>query len=147
VAVVKDWGEVIVATNVLLEPLLQPVLFRMLADLGNAHRDSVLPHFAFSIYRDEERHWDWARALTEMLHEHDPTNAEVTAEWVDTWLSRAERAVEPLGQVFALAGSGEIFDDAYSAARSDVRSTVNLAPEAHQPDIVNATVDSSEGSL
>ena len=37
VCVLRDWGEVVVATNLVLEPLLQRVLYRTLSDLGNAH--------------------------------------------------------------------------------------------------------------
>jgi hypothetical protein len=128
VAVVKDWGEVVVASNVLLEPLLQPLVYRLLSDLGNAHRDSVLPHLAYSLHLDEERHWDWARALVTMVHEHDPANREITSEWVERWLPRAEQSAEPFRDVFARLGATDLFDEVYASARDDVKAGTGLEP-------------------
>ena len=96
VCVLRDWGEVIVATNLVLEPLLQRVLYRTLSDLGNAHSDSVLPHFAYSIYGDEERHWQWGRALAKMVNQESEENTLTTVEWVEKWTPLATRSVEAL---------------------------------------------------
>ena len=104
VCVLRDWGEVVVATNLVLEPLLQRVLYRTLSDLGNAHSDSVLPHFAYSVYGDEERHWAWAAALAAMLNEESDENVATTVEWIDDWTPLALRSVEALAPVFSVVG-------------------------------------------
>jgi hypothetical protein len=124
VCVVKDWGEVVVATNLVLEPLLQPVFLTALSDLGNAHRDSVLPHLAYSIGLDEVRHRDWARALAKMLHEESPTNAELTDAWVSSWWPLAESAVSELGAVYTRAGRADLFEQSFAAATQETREAL-----------------------
>jgi hypothetical protein len=118
VCVLRDWGEVVVATNLVLEPLLQRVMYRTLSDLGNAHSDSVLPHFAYSVYGDEERHWSWGAALAAMLNEESEENVATTTEWVDKWAPLALRSVEALGPVFSVVGKEQIFDSSLAEARS-----------------------------
>lgn len=124
VCVVKDWGEIVVATNLVLEPLLQPVFLTALSDLGNAHRDSVLPHLSYSFRLDEVRHWDWARALAEMLHRESSDNAEMTAGWVEAWWPLGERAVAEFGAVFTAAGRSDLFEHAYGAAAHETRDAL-----------------------
>ncbi len=118
VCVLSDWGEVMVATNLVLEPLLQRVLYRTLSDLGNAHSDSVLPHFAYSVYGDEERHWSWAAALAAMLNEESDVNVATTVEWIDSWTPLALRSVAALAPVFAVVGNEQIFNLALTEARN-----------------------------
>jgi toluene monooxygenase system protein E len=121
VCVCQDWGEVIVSTNLVLEPLLQPVLYAALSQLGTANRDSVLPHFAYSIFLDEERHWGWARALETMLREESEANAELTHTWRNRWQPLAERAVTAFRPVFGKASGEHVFDRAYAEASAEVR--------------------------
>jgi hypothetical protein len=120
--VTKDWGEVIVATNVVLEPLLQPVLHSAMADLGHAHGDAVLPHFSYSLQLDEARHWDWARALAALIHE-DEANIERTQEWIDLWWPRAERAVSAFGAAFDAVDARSTFDGVLDATSIEVRDS------------------------
>ncbi len=118
VCVLRDWGEVVVATNLVLEPLLQRVLYRTLSDLGNAHSDSVLPHFAYSVYGDEERHWSWAAALAAMLNEESDENRATTGDWIDSWTPLALRSVEALAPVYSIVGKEPVFDSALAEARN-----------------------------
>ena len=105
VCVLRDWGEVVVATNLVSSRCCSAVLYRALTDLGNAHSDSVLPHFAYSVYGDEERHWSWAAALAAMLNEESDENLATTAEWIDSWTPLALRSVEALAPVFSVVGN------------------------------------------
>ncbi len=118
VCVLRDWGEAVVATNLVLEPLLQRLLYRTMSDLGNAHSDSVLPHFAYSVYCDEERHWGWAAALAAMLNAESEENLATTIGWVEAWTPLAVASVEALAPVFSGVGNHRVFDAALSEARS-----------------------------
>jgi hypothetical protein len=145
VCVLRDWGEVIVATNLVLEPLLQRVLYRTLSDLGNAHSDSVLPHFAYSIYGDEERHWQWGAALAKMVNEESEENTLTTVEWVEKWTPLAIRAVEALGPVFSRVRKEHVFEGALSEARTlsaDVLDEAQVSGTALQRRPVAAGSDS-----
>ena len=122
VCVTKDWGEVVLATNIVLEPLLQPVQHALLSDVGHAHKDAVLPHFSYSLHLDEERHWLWGRALAEMLHA-DEHNVERTQEWIGTWYPRAEAAVSAFGPVFESLSSADVFERVFEGAKEDVRAS------------------------
>ena len=122
VCVTKDWGEVVLATNIVLEPLLQPVLHALLSDVAQAHKDAVLPHFSYSIQLDEERHWLWGRALAQMLHA-DQENVARTQKWIETWHPRADAAVSAFGPVFDSLDSREVFDSAFATANEDVRAS------------------------
>lgn len=141
--VVRDWGEVIVATNIVLEPLLQPVMHSMMADLGTAYGDVVLPHFSYSLQLDEERHWAWARALANLVHEDDH-NIERTQAWIDLWWPRAERATAAFGVVFDTAGQRRRFDEVFADAAVEVRQSfaaLNVAaPAASGPPSTTASV-------
>jgi len=123
----------VVATNLVLEPLLQRVLYRTLSDLGNAHSDSVLPHFAYSVYGDEERHWAWAAALAAMLNEESDENVATTVEWIDDWTPLALRSVEALAPVFSVVGKEQNFDSSLAEAR-------NLAADVLDSAGVSATL-------
>jgi toluene monooxygenase system protein E len=118
VCVLRDWGEVVVSTNLVFEPLLQRVMYRTLSDLGNAHSDSVLPHFAYSLYGDEQRHWSWAAALAAMLNEESDENVATTVEWVESWTPLALRSVEALAPAFSGVGNDHVFDLAIAEART-----------------------------
>lgn len=122
VCVTKDWGEVVLATNIVLEPLLQPVQHALLSNVGHAHRDAVLPHFSYSLQLDEQRHWGWGRALAQMLHA-DEHNVARTQEWIDAWYPKAERAVAAFGAVFDALDGREVFETAFDAAKEEVRAS------------------------
>lgn len=133
VCVTKDWGEVVLATNIVLEPLFQPVQHALLSDVAQAHRDAVLPHLSYSLELDEERHWGWGRALAQMLHA-DEHNVARTQEWIELWYPRAEAAVSAFGGVFESLGHRDLFDATLARAKEEVRASFGeltvIAPTA-----------------
>ena len=120
--VVRDWGEAVLATNIVLEPLLQPVQHALMTEVAHQHGDSVLPFFSESLQLDEQRHWAWARALAEMVHADDH-NVHLTQAWVDTWYPRAHDAVAELGAIFESAGASGVFDTTFRKARAETRAS------------------------
>jgi toluene monooxygenase system protein E len=123
ICVCQDWGEVIVATNLVLEPLLQPVFLGALQELGAEHRDTVLPHLAYSLSLDEQRHVTWANALAKMLTSEGDENVAVTREWFERWIRHAGAAVTPFERVFESVGRRELFAAAYEDALARVKAT------------------------
>jgi len=93
----------------------------------------VLPHFAYSVYGDEERHWAWAAALAAMLNEESDENVATTVEWIDDWAPLALRSVEALAPVFSVVGKEQNFDSSLAEAR-------NLAADVLDSAGVSATL-------
>jgi len=98
-AATPDWGEVVIATNLVFEPTVGELLRRRFGMREAArHGDSVTPVLA----RAAEREWQWAQAwtnaLVEMLVSDDPANQETIKRWVANWeplAGEAARALDP----------------------------------------------------
>jgi hypothetical protein len=123
ICVCQDWGEVVLATNLVLEPLLQPVFLCALQELGAEHHDSVLPYLAHSLSADEDHHVAWATALAKMLCSDGGENIATTRRWFERWMPYAEAAVAPFERVFAAVGREDLFAAAYDDALASVRAT------------------------
>lgn len=91
-----DWGEVIVAANLLFEPIVGTLLRReMGVRAAAANGDVVTPVLA----RVATQEWEWTRAWTiEFVHfllgdpRYARANRESISGWVDDWLPQAREA-------------------------------------------------------
>ncbi len=112
-AAAHDWGEVIVAANLCLEPVLGTLIRRELGmRAASANGDTVTPVLA----RAASREWEWVRAwsteLCRMLLDdpaHGDANRERIAGWVGDWLPEAFAAAEALAPVAAQVVRGARF--------------------------------------
>jgi hypothetical protein len=99
-AATHDWGEVIVAANLCLEPIVVTLIRRELGTrAAAANGDTVTPVLA----RAETQEWEWARtwtvALTQFLLDdpaHGETNRETISGWIADWLPDAVEAAMAL---------------------------------------------------
>ncbi len=99
-AATPDWGEVIVAANLVFEPLVATLLRRELGTrAAAANGDTVTPVLA----RVETQEWEWARAWTTALirflvsdASFGSENRELIGGWVREWLPTAAEAAEAL---------------------------------------------------
>jgi methane monooxygenase component A beta chain/propane monooxygenase small subunit len=95
-AATHDWGEVIVATNLCLEPIVGTLIRRELGTrAAAANGDTITPVLA----RVETQEWEWARAWTIGLMRFlldDPTHGEhnraTISAWTEDWLPLALEA-------------------------------------------------------
>lgn len=102
-ASLTDWGEVIVAANLCLEPLVGTLLRRELGmRSAAANGDTVTPVLA----RVETQEWEWARAWTTAFtrfliedEEHGAHNREQIAAWVHDWLPEQVEAALALAPI------------------------------------------------
>jgi NAD(P)H-flavin reductase/ferredoxin len=93
-AATEDWGEVIVAANLVFEPVVGTLLRREIATrAAAAHGDTVTPALA----RVESQEWDWVRtwstALSRFLLE---ANAGRLRDWVEQWRPLAFEAADAI---------------------------------------------------
>jgi methane monooxygenase component A beta chain/propane monooxygenase small subunit len=113
-----DWGEMILMTNLVVEPLIATLIssefFRRLAGLNG---DSVIPVIEMTVEADRRRNRAATQALVTMLNaDTDRTgrpvpaahNCELIQGWIDSWYPQALAAVDDFLPVFDIAplGSG-----------------------------------------
>lgn len=102
--VAYDWGEALVALNVVVKPRLDRLVNRELfGDLAHLNGDPVLRDIHFSLDEDAMWHRDWTEALLSFAVRDTPHNAGVVGEWVDAWTPLATEAVKRLAGVADLA--------------------------------------------
>jgi ferredoxin-NADP reductase len=122
-AATRDWGEVVLATNLCFEPIVGTLLRREVGiRAAVASGDSVTPTLA----RVAGQEWDWARSWTVSLvrmlvgdAEFGSANRAVIEGWVGDWLPLARSAAEALMPVF-----GGVLDSegALARVRSDAEA-------------------------
>lgn len=102
--VTRDWAEVIVATNVVFEPLVGELL-RVEFFLRCAPRngDSVTPALVESAEGDWERNRKWTRVFLQFLLEdpdHAVPNRQTIQRWIDHWTPVSLTAARGLAPLF-----------------------------------------------
>jgi len=102
--VTYDWGESLVATNVVLKPHLDRFVNQVLAGaLAAANGDPILQSIHFSLDEDARWHRQWTKAVLDVAIDDAASNASVVSGWVDRWLPLATASIEALAAVVAEA--------------------------------------------
>ncbi|HEY8639265.1 MAG TPA: hypothetical protein VIL53_02035 [Solirubrobacterales bacterium] len=123
-ATVTDWGEIIVAANACLEPLVGVMLRReLLLRSAPANGDVVTP----TLMGAAQHEWDWVREWTVELirfvtadEEHGRANRELVSAWLEDWLGEAREAAQALEPVFDQLPAGIAFEPALKNAERDL---------------------------
>jgi methane monooxygenase component A beta chain/propane monooxygenase small subunit len=117
-----DWGELAVAVNLAVAPILSEVALSQLVRRGGPRRgDSVTPFIISTTERDRRRNLAYTEELVRMVT--DPkleaagANRDVIRTWLDDWTPQVVEATRALRPAFEAAegGSGS-FDDAVAGA-------------------------------
>jgi methane monooxygenase component A beta chain/propane monooxygenase small subunit len=117
-----DWGELAVATNLVIDPILTEVaIFALIGRSGPFHGDVVTPFIVSTAERDRRWSLDWTRALVAMVTADEVTKAKENVgflrEWADVWTPLAIAAAEPMAEVYAKVPKPMVgFDQAMSGA-------------------------------
>jgi phenol hydroxylase P1 protein len=98
--VTKDWFEVYLAQNLVLDGLVYPLLRRLVADLnprtGNAL--AMLTEFNSDWFDETLR---WVDATVKTAAEESAANADQLSVWYRTWRDEALHALQPLAAPYA----------------------------------------------
>jgi len=133
----RDWGEITLVVNLLVEPLLGTLLTRELVlRFGPRLGDSVTPFIEQCAEADRELRLKSTVALVRFLCAQDGANAGVIGEWIARWLPRVRAAVQALGPVFGELGAAPGHFDAVTRRLLDdwkalVASLALGAPDVH----------------
>jgi hypothetical protein len=100
-----DWGELAVATNLVIDPILTEVaVFQLIGRNGSLHGDVVTPFIVSTAQRDRRWSLAWTEALVKMVTEESvpaaKANKELIEDWVCTWTPLALDAAGALAEVY-----------------------------------------------
>jgi methane monooxygenase component A beta chain/propane monooxygenase small subunit len=104
--VLRDWGEIITAANLVFEPLVGE-LVRVEFFLRSAPRqgDSVTPAIIESAELDWERNRKWTQAFAHLVltdPTHAAANRRLMQSWIDSWTPLTLKAAHALAPLFEL---------------------------------------------
>jgi toluene monooxygenase system protein E len=102
--VTYDWGESLVATNVVVKPHLDRFINQVLAGaLAAANGDPILQSIHFSLDEDARWHRQWTEAVLGVAIADTESNASVVSGWIDRWRPLATASIEAYADVVAQA--------------------------------------------
>ncbi len=127
---IKDWGELIVVTGLVVEPLLGNLVRRELLLRGALRNaDPVTPAIARNAQREGAWWNDFALAFTQFTagdEEHSAANRPLIEGWLADWEPETLRALDALEPVFA-ATPGVDFAKARASVVADQEALVAAA--------------------
>lgn len=129
----RDWGEILVGLNVVLDPLVSTLFSRRFAARNALRRgDPVTPVILDTVEIDRKRNLTATEELLRVLLTADERNRSTVQGWIATWEPRAvaaARALEPLFERFEKGSFGRAFE----LQRAEFRELANrlgLEPSA-----------------
>ena len=99
---IEDWVEAVVASDVVLESIMQPFLLETMSDVAQSNDDLFTPNLNFSQLGDEQRHISWSHALVSMLVAEGQQNQTIIQEWVNKWFPYAQNVFNSIGHVLSI---------------------------------------------
>jgi len=112
VLTVWDWGEAIVAVNLVAKPAVEEAVLRKLGEAARHNGDTLLGLLTDAQLIDSSRHRRWAAAFVKMALE-TPGNLELMRGWIAKWEPLADKAIDAY-----CAGLPDVVDAAGSAKRA-----------------------------
>jgi toluene monooxygenase system protein E len=95
-----DWGEALVALELMFKPAFDELFMTQLGRLARETGDDVLARIFFSLNEDCGWHRDWSRALVLTAVRDTPESATAVEAWIERWESRVIRAIAGFRPVF-----------------------------------------------
>ncbi len=97
----RDWGEIHLVINLVVEPLISTLLSRELVLRYAPHYgDSVTPVIEQGVEADREMRQASVKAMVAFLLAQDPSNAETINRWLEQWAPQAVAAIDAFAPVF-----------------------------------------------
>lgn len=106
--VTYDWGEALVALNLVVKPVLDDLFMVRFGQAALAAGDGLLARLLGSLYEDCRWHQAWAERLVATLVAQEPENQSVVTGWMQAWRPAAAAAKFALEPLFGAAtGNGK----------------------------------------
>jgi toluene monooxygenase system protein E len=94
-----DWGEAFAALNLAVKPVLDAFFKELLAEVAQAHGDSLTAQLLRESGVDSARSKAWTSALVTYAVAQRAGNQSVLDKWTEKWRPPAERATDALKEV------------------------------------------------
>lgn len=133
----QDWGEIIVANNAILSPLLHALFNVQVAQIAAKSGDLATAHLLRLLDEDYRRRHDWTNALLTFM-QNDATygveNLAINQAWVNKWAPLAARATRVLLPLFtALVDTTVLQEELFEGWRTSLENhQLSLAKEVTQ---------------
>ena len=122
VMTVWDWGEAIIAINLVAKPAIDEAVLRNLGESARHNGDTLLGLLTDAQLIDSARHRRWISAMVKMALE-TPGNMELIQGWIAKWEPLADKAIEAYSATLPdLSGGAE----AAKAATRGFRRSLGL---------------------
>jgi toluene monooxygenase system protein E len=105
--VTYDWGEALVALNLVVKPLVDTLFTDTLGAVARERGDYVLQQMLGSLAEDCVWQRSWTQALMQLVLRDTPANQSVISGWIDNWRRRAATAIEPLAVSLGAPGGAD----------------------------------------
>jgi methane monooxygenase component A beta chain/propane monooxygenase small subunit len=119
----EDWGEILVALNLVFEPLFGRLVKReLLARNATRNGDPLTTGLVATTVGDTDRQLSWTQELVRTLladPDHGAGNRAVISGWLERWTAATSRAVEAFAPAFAVPGV--VFAEPFSSCSARVR--------------------------
>ncbi|NUP06578.1 MAG: hypothetical protein HOW73_11025 [Polyangiaceae bacterium] len=115
--VAYDWGECLVALNVVLKPAIDALVLPVLASRAEREADVVTAQMLASLDKDAAWHRAWTKAFVDTALARRADNRETLERWVDRWTPRVAEAADGVARALDLDGTpAHTSRDAFAAA-------------------------------
>lgn len=99
----RDWGEIVIAANLIFEPLVATTLTReLLSRFAVRHGDPVTPVILETVEADRRRNCAASVEMVRWLMREDPANGAAIERWLAAWTPLAVRAVRAFAPLFEM---------------------------------------------
>ncbi|WCN39501.1 hypothetical protein [Aneurinibacillus uraniidurans] len=102
-----DWGEAVVAVNLLLNLIVYPLFFEEMSESALENGGAGYAMFSEFFWHMFDYERNWAAALMKMLIADTPANQAVIQSFVDEWLPQVIAAIKPILPIFAMPGQAK----------------------------------------
>lgn len=97
--VTYDWGESLVATNLVVKPVFDEFFMVHLGRVARSVGDDILERLFFSLGEDCARHREWAAAAVLLSFTDFSSAREAAAQWIAKWRPLALGAIASLAEL------------------------------------------------
>jgi toluene monooxygenase system protein E len=129
-----DWGEALVALQLVVKPAFDELFMTQLGRLARASGDDVLERMLFSLDADCRWHRQWSAALVSAAVRDTPGNASHVETWIARWTPRAIPALAAFRPVFenlelpaSVPSFEAVIEDVERARREQCASALGLS--------------------
>lgn len=103
-----DWGEALVALNLVIKPAFDQAFMAWFARLAETQGDRMLGELFCSLERDCRWHRAWTVTLLRACTQENPDNLRVVSDWIAAWKPPTDAAVAALAPLLRGVRSADL---------------------------------------